>query len=106
MSSRFELDFFAIDASTSAKCNGSARSHRIARMPRAASPAFVEPMAAKVVSALPEGDQWVYEVKWDGYRALLRKQDGHVQIRSRNNKDLTTTYPGIATALSRLRAKS
>jgi bifunctional non-homologous end joining protein LigD len=31
-------------------------------------------MAAKLVERLPEGDQWLYEVKWDGYRALLLKE--------------------------------
>jgi ATP-dependent DNA ligase len=53
-------------------------------MPRQASqsPAFIEPMAAKVVQELPQGDRWLYEVKWGGYRALLLKQGGHVQVRS------------------------
>jgi bifunctional non-homologous end joining protein LigD len=57
------------------------------------SPAFVEPMTAVNVALLPEGDQWLYEVKLDGYRALLLKQGEHVQIRSRKNQDLTPTYP-------------
>jgi DNA ligase D-like protein (predicted ligase) len=55
-------------------------------------------MAARLVDELPEGRDWIYEVKFDGYRALLLKNDGKVQIRSRNNKDLTTVYPSIATA--------
>jgi ATP-dependent DNA ligase len=33
------------------------------------APAFVTPMAALVVKKLPEGDEWLYEVRWDGYRA-------------------------------------
>jgi bifunctional non-homologous end joining protein LigD len=69
-------------------------------------PAFVEPMAAKVVQQLPEGEQWLYEVKWDGYRALLIKQGTRVQIRSRNNKDLTSSYPAVAAGAARLRAES
>jgi ATP-dependent DNA ligase len=36
-------------------------------------PAFVTPMAAQVVKRLPEGDEWVYELKFDGYRALIIK---------------------------------
>jgi len=63
-------------------------------------------MAAKVVAQLPEGDDWMYEVKLDGYRALLIKRDGQVQIRSRNDKDLTATYPGVASAGKRLHAAS
>ena len=69
-------------------------------------PAFVEPMAAKIVQELPEGDQWLYEVKWDGYRALLMKHGARVQIRSRNNKDLTSTYPTVAAGAARLKADS
>ena len=58
-------------------------------------------MAALAVKKLPEGDEWLYELKWDGYRALLIKDSEDVQIRSRNDKDLTSTYPGIATAARR-----
>ena len=46
-------------------------------------------MAARVVDKLPEGDDWMYEVKFDGYRALLMKDGDNVRIRSRNDKDLT-----------------
>lgn len=61
-------------------------------------------MAAQVVQRLPEGDEWMYEVKFDGYRALLLKNGDSVQIRSRNNKDLTRAYPGVRAAGLRLRA--
>jgi bifunctional non-homologous end joining protein LigD len=55
-------------------------------------------MAAVTVKKLPEGGEWLYELKWDGYRALLIKDGDDVQIRSRNDKDLTAMYPGIAAA--------
>jgi bifunctional non-homologous end joining protein LigD len=71
---------------------------------RRAVPAFVTPMTARVVQALPEGDDWLYEVKFDGYRALLLKQHTDVQLRSRNDKDLTATYPSIRDAALRLNA--
>jgi DNA ligase D-like protein (predicted ligase) len=61
-------------------------------------------MAAQLVKELPEGDDWLYEVKFDGYRALLIKNAGDVQIRSRNENDLTRTYPGISAAARNLRA--
>jgi DNA ligase D-like protein (predicted ligase) len=60
-------------------------------------------MAATLVQKLPEGQEWLYEVKLDGYRALILKSDDKVQIRSRNNKDLTAAYPGIVAAAARLR---
>ena len=37
------------------------------------TPAFITPMAAQVVKRLPEGDDWIYELKFDGYRALIIK---------------------------------
>ena len=62
------------------------------------SPAFVTPMAAQVVKKLPEGDEWIYELKFDGYRALIIKDEQQVELRSRKNKDLTGMYRGIAAA--------
>src|SRR5687767_13051414 len=69
-----------------------------------AKPVFVTPMAAQVVKRLPEGDDWTYELKFDGYRALVIKDVQHVEVRSRNNKDLTGMYPGLAAAGLRLDA--
>lgn len=68
------------------------------------SPAFVTPMAAVAVKQLPEGPEWLYEVKWDGYRALILKDGTRVQIQSRNHKDLTGMYPGVAAAALTLTA--
>ena len=69
------------------------------------APAFLTPMAALAVKKLPEGDEWLYELKWDGYRALLIKDGEDVEIRSRNDKDLTAMYPGIAAAVRRQKIK-
>ena len=74
------------------------------RKPRKA-PTFVAPMAALAVKKLPEGDEGLYELKWDGYRALLIKDGENIQIRSRNDKDLTAMYPGIAAAGRRQQIK-
>ena len=46
---------------------------------------------------LPEGPDWLYELKLDGYRALAIKSGGKVQLRSRNNKD--ARYPDLVEAL-------
>jgi ATP-dependent DNA ligase len=43
-------------------------------------------MAAQVVKRLPEGGEWIYELKFDGYRALILKDRERVEIRSRKNK--------------------
>jgi bifunctional non-homologous end joining protein LigD len=62
-------------------------------------------MVAQPVKELPEGDRWLYELKFDGYRALLIKDDERIEIRSRNDKDLTAMYPGIAAAGLKLNAE-
>jgi DNA ligase D-like protein (predicted ligase) len=61
-------------------------------------------MAARLVQRLPEGAAWSYEVKFDGYRALIIKDADHVRIRSRNDKDLTGAYPAVVAAALRLKA--
>jgi bifunctional non-homologous end joining protein LigD len=61
-------------------------------------------MTARVVNTLPAGDEWSYEVKLDGYRALIIKDGERVQLRSRTGKELTRTYQAVATAASGLRA--
>jgi DNA ligase D-like protein (predicted ligase) len=61
-------------------------------------------MAAQSVSKLPEGDDWLYELKLDGYRTLLLKDGDRIQIRSRNDKDLTRMYPRVAAAARKLKA--
>jgi DNA ligase D-like protein (predicted ligase) len=63
---------------------------------------LVEPMAATLASSLPVGPQWSYEVKWDGYRALLLKDGSRTKLISRNLKDLTADYPHIAAAAKSL----
>jgi len=68
------------------------------------TPAFITPMAAQVVKRLPEGDDWIYELKFDGYRALIIKDEQRVELRSRKNKDLAGMYPELAAAGSRLNA--
>src|SRR5439155_4854317 len=50
----------------------------------------------------PECANWAYEVKLDGYRALAMRTSGKVHLRSRHNKDFTTKYPAIVSALARL----
>jgi bifunctional non-homologous end joining protein LigD len=62
-------------------------------------------MAAMPVQKLPEGDEWLYELKLDGYRALLIKNGLQVQLRSRNDKDLTRMYPAIAVAGLKINAE-
>jgi bifunctional non-homologous end joining protein LigD len=56
------------------------------------------PMLATASEALPRGEGWVYEPKWDGFRALVTLAGGDVRLTSRNGNDLTTRFPSVARA--------
>ena len=51
---------------------------------------------------LPEGPDWLCELKLDGYRAIAIKSGGKLQFRSRNDNDFSARYPAIAKALGAL----
>jgi bifunctional non-homologous end joining protein LigD len=55
-------------------------------------PVDVEPMLATLVDKPLDGTGWLYEVKWDGFRALTYLNEGDVKIRSRNNKDFNKKF--------------
>src|SRR5215207_435455 len=55
----------------------------------------VLPQLAKSQKSLPEGDGWVYEPKWDGFRAIAFVDGGEVHLQSRNGKPLTRYFPEL-----------
>src|SRR5579864_3930381 len=61
---------------------------------------FIEPMLLLRTERLPEGPEWLIELKLDGYRALAIKSGGKVQLRSRNNNDFNSRYSGRVKALA------
>jgi bifunctional non-homologous end joining protein LigD len=63
-------------------------------------------MLATSADTLPVGDEWTYEVKWDGYRTLALKEGARVTLLSRNLKNATAQYPLVARGVSGLRANS
>jgi ATP-dependent DNA ligase len=63
---------------------------------------FIEPMECLAVSKLPEGPEWVYEIKLDGYRAVAINSKGALSLVSRNRKSFNSQYPYIVEALSDL----
>ncbi len=63
---------------------------------------FVEPMKAKFVKSAPRGGQWLYEIKFDGYRALALKSGGGVRLLSRNEKDFAGKFPQLLEAVAQL----
>jgi DNA ligase D-like protein (predicted ligase) len=69
---------------------------------RAATVQFVEPMYAQLVQQLPEGKDWLYEVKFDGYRCLAARNAAGVTLWSRRGNDFTAQFPNIAKACEQL----
>ncbi len=66
---------------------------------------FVPPMLLRRVPQLPEGPDWQYEVKWDGYRMQAIKCDHSVRLISRNVADYARRFPEVAEAVGRLKAR-
>lgn len=62
----------------------------------------VTPMLASSAAKLPRGDDWTYELKFDGYRVLAIKDGTRVTLFSRNLKDVTGMYPGVKAAIATL----
>jgi ATP-dependent DNA ligase len=56
-------------------------------------------MLAKLASAIPAGDGWIYEPKWDGFRALVFKDDRELMIQSRDLKPLDRYFPELRAPL-------
>ncbi len=64
-----------------------------------------QPLALALVAEVPPaGDEWLHEIKYDGYRIVARIQEGEVQLISRNGKDWTKEFPQVARAIGRLPA--
>jgi ATP-dependent DNA ligase len=57
------------------------------------------PMLAKRVSALPKGDNWIFEPKWDGFRALVFRDGDELLLQSRDQKALNRYFPELSAPL-------
>src|SRR3954469_15541467 len=53
------------------------------------------PQLAKSPKALPKGEGWVYEPKWDGFRSIAFVDGGQVHLQSRNGKPMTRYFPEV-----------
>ena len=61
-------------------------------------------MEAKLVAALPEGEAWQFEPKWDGFRCLAYRDGGEVRLLSKAGKPLGRYFPEVVAMLEGLRA--
>jgi len=76
------------------------------RAARNGMPAFVKPQLATLVDAPPEGEDWIYETKFDGYRALAGIGDGRVTIWTRSGLDWTDKFASLVAPLGALPCRS
>src|SRR5271166_1450491 len=67
-----------------------------------ALPGWIKPQLTELVDAAPEGDTWLHELKFDGYRMHARLDRGAVRLLTRTGLDWTPKYPAIATAVASL----
>ncbi|MBY0380480.1 MAG: DNA ligase D [Xanthobacteraceae bacterium] len=65
-------------------------------------PDFIPPQLCKSVSRPPDGDRWIHEIKFDGYRVQMRVEDNHVTLRTRKGLDWTDRFSAIAKAAVKL----
>jgi bifunctional non-homologous end joining protein LigD len=59
------------------------------------------PMLATLGKTVPQGASWLYEVKWDGYRAIAYVRGGEVELVSRNGNSLTERFPTVAKGIAK-----
>jgi bifunctional non-homologous end joining protein LigD len=69
-------------------------------------PARIEPCLALLVSKPPVGSQWIFEVKWDGYRLAVHKEQEGVRVITRGGHDWTERFPSIADAARKIDANT
>src|ERR1700687_643096 len=65
-------------------------------------PQWIEPELCKLVTRIPAGDNWVHEIKFDGFRMHTRIVKSRAALLTRNGLDWTAKYPDIAAAIGAL----
>jgi bifunctional non-homologous end joining protein LigD len=65
-------------------------------------PSHRDLMHATVAKSLPQGEEWAYELKYDGFRVLIRKDGGTVRLLSRKGRDLSESFPELLAEIDQL----
>jgi ATP-dependent DNA ligase len=64
------------------------------------------PMDALSVDTIPEGENWQYEPKWDGFRCLVFRDGGAIELQSKSGQPLTRYFPDVVEAVAAVKAKA
>lgn len=75
----------------------------MSKAPKQAFYTEVAPMLATLVDKPFDSDEWLYEIKWDGYRAVAFMNEGDVTLKSRNNKSFSEKFYPVQQELSKLK---
>ena len=67
--------------------------------PAARKPRKYAPMLATLADTVPRGDNWIYEIKWDGYRIVATVAGGNPDLRTRKDQDYTKRFENVAREL-------
>jgi bifunctional non-homologous end joining protein LigD len=87
---------------SSGDANGRLNPKSVPNSRRRKMPAAVKPQLATLVEAAPDGDQWLHEIKFDGYRIVAILKDGKARLTTRRGNDWTDRFQRIAEELESL----
>ena len=79
------------------------QSQALKRDPKLAN---LSPMLCQAADEVPDGKEWIYEIKYDGYRLLSEKRDSAICLQSRRGHDVSAQFPEIVRALKLLPCQS
>ncbi|MGE3973517.1 MAG: DNA ligase D [Bdellovibrionales bacterium] len=77
-----------------------------AKKKRSSPPRFIEPQLAQLVTAVPPGEDWIHEIKFDGYRTLIRLDKGKAQFLTRRGKNWTKKYGPLQSEALKLKLQN
>lgn len=95
---------FAREMASAARHNKTApeRARKRQRTPHSAQPRFRAPQLATLVNAVPAGNGWLHEIKFDGYRAMISASGNKVSVFTRSGKDWTDKFAPLVRAMAGL----
>jgi bifunctional non-homologous end joining protein LigD len=92
--------------SSKASGDGSSDLKNLSGAVQKAMPTVIHPMLATPVTSAFDDPQWLFEIKWDGYRAVAFIRDGQVRLVSRNQNDLTKQFSELSSLPEHIKAET
>ena len=95
-----------VEPSAARKAPAHSRTEAVSGAKKARLPTLLAPTLATLVAQAPAGDDWINEIKYDGYRMVCRIDGGRVRLFSRSGKEWTKVFPTVAEDLGKLPVRS